>query len=175
MTMNYEKLDDVFIRGEAHWASVFEINPVTDLYEITIIPDSLEEVKELGVKILTGFKDQNGNLHGDSAREKVDDKGNPRYEVAEDGIEFVKIVSSKNAKYGPRVMFDDDSVVVRDDDGHVVGPKIGNGSKVLVKCDLARTQFNKKQFIALKRPSKVRVIDLVTFDKDGNRDSEMYD
>lgn len=167
MTMNYEKLDDVFIRGEAHWASVFEINPVTDLYEITIIPDSLEEVKELGVKILTGFKDQNGNLHGDSAREKVDDKGNPRYEVAEDGIEFVKIVSSKNAKFGPKVMYDDDDVEP--------GTKIGNGSKVLVKCDLARTQFNKKQFIALKRPSKVRVIDLVTFDKDGNRDSEMYD
>jgi hypothetical protein len=122
----------------------------------------------MGVRVYTGFIDQYGNLHPEARKDKVDEEtGELRYEVVTDGVEYVKIKASKNARFGPKVLFDDDTIEQ--------GTKIGNGSKVLVKCELAKTFFNKKgPYFSLKRPSKVRVIDLVRYDNNSS-DDEMYD
>jgi len=155
-TKNYEKLQDVMIKGEIHWACVHEPNSMTDVFDLKLIPDNMEEVKETGADTMVGFKDQYGNLRSMSQKDHTGDDGNPLYDVVEDNVEYVYIPSSKGAIYGPKVTYHDKTVEA--------GTKIGNGSKVVVKCDLARTSFGKKEFFKLKRPAKVFVTELVRFE-----------
>lgn len=79
-------------------------------------------------------------------------------------VEYVKISQSLNSKYPISVSFDDDDVEP--------DTLVGNGSSVRIKCELAKTTFNKKEFIKLARPKKVRVKELVRYN--GTRDERMY-
>lgn len=80
-------------------------------------------------------------------------------------VEYVKISSSLGALYPIRVVYDDDTVEP--------GTLVGNGSSVRVKCELAKTTFNKKEFIKLARPKTVRVKELIRYEAK-ERDELMY-
>lgn len=164
-TKNYVKLDDVYLDGTIYWANLFDKNKVTDRYELDLIPDDMEEVKEMGVIPLKGFLDTHGNLYKDSKRDDLDENGNIKYTVDVDDIEFVNIRSSLNSMFPIKVKYDDESVSK--------GTKVGNGSTVRVRCELANTTFNRKDFIKLMRPNLVRVKQLVRY-AEPQRDERMY-
>ena len=141
MTMNYETLDEaVYLDGTIYWASLHRPNPMSGRYELELVPDEPELVREMGVEL------------------KTKDYGNGE-------VEYVKISASTGSKYPIRVVFDDDEVEP--------DTLVGNGSSVRVKCELAKTFFNKKSFIKLARPKVVRVKELVRYSA-GSRDEELY-
>jgi hypothetical protein len=140
-TKNYDTLDEaVYLDGTIYWASLYQKNKVSDRYELELVPDNPEEVKEMGVAL------------------KTKDFGNGPEQ-------YVKIASSLNAQYPIRVVFDDTEVEA--------GTLVGNGSSVRVKCELAKTTFNRKDFIKLARPKTVRVKELVRYES-AERDERMY-
>lgn len=80
-------------------------------------------------------------------------------------VEYVKISQSMGSLYPIKVVYDDEEVEK--------GTAVGNGSSVRVKCELAKTTFNRKDFIKLARPKLVRVKELVRYEA-GERDERMY-
>jgi hypothetical protein len=141
-TQNYETIDsEVYIDGTAYWASVHTPNHMSGKYELTLVPDDQEAVREMGVSLKT--KDTEGAIPSEP---------------------YVVIASSANAKWPIKVVFDDTEVPE--------GTLVGNGSKVRVKCELAKTYFGKKSFFKLARPKVVRVKELVRYG--GNEDDKLY-
>ena len=141
-TKNYETIDaEVYVDGTAYWASVHTPNSFTGKYELTIVPDDPEFIREMGVSLKT--KD---------------------VEDAVPSEPFVVISASMNSKYPIKTVFDDPEVPE--------GTLVGNGSKVRVKCELAKTYFGKKSFFKLARPKVVRVKELVKYG--GNKDDKLY-
>lgn len=141
-TKNYETIDaEVYVDGTAYWASVHTPNSFTGKYELTVVPDDPEAIKEMGVQLKT--KDS---------------------EDAVPSEPFVVISASMGSKYPVKVVFDAEDTPE--------DTLIGNGSKVRVKCELAKTYFGKKSFFKLARPKVVRVKELVKYG--GNKDDKLY-
>lgn len=137
-TKNYETIDpEVYIDGTAYWASVHTPNTMSGKYELTVVPDNPEAIREMGVTL------------------KTKDEGEP-------SEPYIVIASSANAKFPIKTVFDDKSVEE--------GTLVGNGSKVRVKCELAKTYFGKKSFFKLARPKVVRVKELVRYAREESDD-----
>ena len=132
----YTTLDpEVYIDGVAYWASLRKPNKMSGKYEIEVVLSSEEAEKVREMGVTVKTKD-----YGDGEEE------------------YVRISSSSNAKFPIKVVFDEDDPELTED------TLVGNGSKVRVKCELAKTRFGKKEFFKLARPKVVRVKELVRYE-----------
>jgi hypothetical protein len=136
----YTTLDpEVYIDGVAYWASLRKPNTVSGKYEIEVALSSEEAEKVREMGVTVKTK---------------------TFDDSEE--EYVRISSSSNAKYPIKVVFDED------DEDLTVETPVGNGSKVRVLCELAKTRFGKKEFFKLARPKVVRVKELVRYEAKAN-------